>query len=426
MVVGKKRSPRRINLVYGYNMEIMALSLGSKQKQTVVQVNLMPNTQFLYELQLAALEIAAIVGKAEMAGDFRSFIVRSNADISALLRRSAYIGEIEGVESDYTRLSRKNRTRSFNQYITHWFYPYKGKFHPQMVRALSNIIGMREGETLLDPFSGSGTTMVEGALLGLKTVGADISPLCALIGKVKTNAVHYLPKIEKATRAEPVFVESESGEADLPRALKNPVVGFDLLARLIALSDKVRRRRDFGEQLRENRHKMLESIRLMKEGCKELNISPPPSDIRIADARSLWLSDESVDGVITSPPYSIALNYVANDAHALGFLGRDIRKCAEEFIGVRGTGAARVSLYEEDMRAVYAEIARVLKPGRMAAIVLGDATVGGARVPTVQNCEDTFRDLGFRRLHKVNKIIFGLYNVMQREDILIFQKQGRA
>ena len=56
-----------------------------------------------------------------------------------------------------------------NQYMTHWFYPYKGKFHPQMTRALINIIGLKKGDVLLDPFSGSGTAAVEGALLGLKT-----------------------------------------------------------------------------------------------------------------------------------------------------------------------------------------------------------------------------------------------------------------
>ena len=56
------------------------------------------------------------------------------------------------------------------------------------------------------------------------------------------------------------------------------------------------------------------------------------------------------------------------------------------------------------------------------AIILGDAAVGGTRVPTVRNCEETFHRLGFQRLHKINKIIFGLYNVMQREDILIFRK----
>lgn len=387
---------------------------------------LMDNTQFLYELRLAALEIVALSGGAEMADDLRSFSLPD--DGGELLRRSAYVADVGGEESAYTKLSRKNITRSFNQYITHWFYPYKGKFHPQMVRALANIIGMRPNEVLLDPFCGSGTTMVEGALLGLRTIGFDISPLCALIGKVKTNAVHHLPQLERAAaRAKPSPDDdnAEIAAASLSRALKNPAAAFELLARLISLSDKVRRRRDFGEQLRINRAKMLASIRLMKEGMIETGIAPLPADIRTADARVLPLADDSVDGVITSPPYSIALNYVANDAHALRFLGRDTDAFASEFIGVRGSGARRVALYDEDMRAAYSEIARVLRPGRLAAVILGDATVGGVRVPTVRNCEETFQRLGFQLLHKINKIIFGLYNVMQREDILIFRKLKR-
>lgn len=387
---------------------------------------LMDNTQFLYELRLAALEIVALSGGAEMADDLRSFSLPD--DGGELLRRSAYVADVGGEESAYTKLSRKNITRSFNQYITHWFYPYKGKFHPQMVRALANIIGMRPNEVLLDPFCGSGTTMVEGALLGLRTIGFDISPLCALIGKVKTNAVHHLPQLERAAaRAKPSPDDdnAEIAAASLSRALKNPAAAFELLARLISLSDKVRRRRDFGEQLRINRAKMLASIRLMKEGMIETGIAPLPADIRTADARVLPLADDSVDGIITSPPYSIALNYVANDAHALRFLGRDTDVFASEFIGVRGSGARRVALYDEDMRAAYSEIARVLRPGRLAAVILGDATVGGVRVPTVRNCEETFQRLGFQLLHKINKIIFGLYNVMQREDILIFRKLKR-
>lgn len=388
------------------------------------QLRLMNNTQFLYELRLAALEIEALSGGAKMDADLRTFHLRSDADTAPLLRQSAYAEEIDGSLSDYVRLVRYNRTRSFNQYITHWFYPYKGKFHPQMVRALANIIGMRPGETLLDPFVGSGTAAVEGALLGLKTTGFDISPLCVLISKVKSNAVHHLPKLEKAARAgqAEMFVSDKSGAAELSRALRSPVAGFDLLSQLISLSDQVRRRRDFGEQLIENRKKMLESVRLMKTGCDEVGVSPTPADIRLADARQLPLPDESVDGVITSPPYSIALNYVDNDKHALRFLGKEPKTAAEDFIGVRGNGKERVALYEQDMQAVYAEIARVLRPGRMAAIVLGDATVGGLRVPTVKNCEDTFRDMGFRQVDRINKIIFGLYNVMQQEDILLFQK----
>ncbi|MGR3914738.1 MAG: DNA methyltransferase [Gammaproteobacteria bacterium] len=384
-------------------------------------VRLMDNTQFVYELHLAALEIAALCGgRAGMADDMRTFFPPAEAGVESLLKRSAYVaGDANGNRSDYCKLVRHNITRSMNQYITHWFYPYKGKFHPQMIRALANIIGLRDGDVLLDPFIGSGTTAVEGALLGLKTFGFDISPLCVLIGKVKANAVHHLPALMDMPAP---LLDNARNKIDLDDALVNARAGFELLARLIANSDSVRRHRNFDAQLQKNFHKMLESVSLMREACDQVCVSPAPAAIERGDARELPLGDETVDGVITSPPYSIALNYVSNDAHAMRYLGIDPEEAAGAFIGVRGRGGERIALYEEDMRKSYAEIARVLKPGRCAAIILGDATIGGNRVPTVQNCEDTFRKLGFHRMHKINKIIFGLYNVMQREDILVFQK----
>lgn len=393
----------------------------NRRSDAAKSVRLMDNTQFVYELRLAALEISALCGgRAAMADDMHTFFPPPGADLQLFLKRSAYAaGDADGNASDYAELVRHNITRSMNQYITHWFYPYKGKFHPQMIRALANIIGMRAGEVLLDPFLGSGTTAVEGALLGLKTFGFDISPLCALIGKVKANAVHHLPALQESRGA---LFQQGAEKIAIDDALSDARAGFQLLACLIANSDAVRRRRDFDTQLQHNLQKMLDSVGLMHKACEQLGIAPAPAVVRQADARELPLQDETVDGVITSPPYSIALNYVTNDEHALRYLGIDPEKAAGDFIGVRGRGGGRVTLYEDDMRKSYAEIARVLKPGRCAAIVLGDATVGGTRVPTVQNCKDTFHKLGFRKLHKINKIIFGLYNVMQREDILIFQK----
>lgn len=386
------------------------------------RVQLMDKTQFVYEVRLAALEIAALCGDgAKMADDMRAFFPPPGADIERLLKRSAYIaGDANGNQSDYQKMVRHNVTRAMNQYITHWFYPYKGKFHPQMIRALANIIGLREGDIVLDPFSGSGTTAVEAALMGMHTIGFDVSPLCVLIGKVKTNAMHHLSALHKMPAP---FLDRGDAEINLTKALENPCVGFELLARLIANSDAVRRRRNFEAQLQKNFYEMLKSVDLMDVACKEIGVSPIPADIRLGDARKLPLEDNSVDGVITSPPYSIALNYVSNDAHSLQYLGIDPTNASKEFIGVRGRGDERVALYEDDMCKSYAEIARVLKHGCKAAIILGDAKVGGNSLPTVRNCEDTFRKLGFRQIHKINKIIFGLYNVMQREDILIFEKR---
>ena len=117
-------------------------ALAAQKAKRGAQLRLMNSTQFLYELRLAALEIEALSDGGKLSADLRAFRLRPGADTAPLLRQSAYTAEIDGCPSDYARLIRCNRTRSFNQYITHWFYPYKGKFHPQMVRALANIIGL--------------------------------------------------------------------------------------------------------------------------------------------------------------------------------------------------------------------------------------------------------------------------------------------
>lgn len=384
------------------------------------RLSLLPNVQFLYELHLATLELASFCPEAQVLPDFRSFTVKPSCEIEGILKRSAYIGSADGVLSDYAKLTTYNLTRAFNQYITHWFYPYKGKYHPQMVRALANIIGLKEGDTLLDPFIGSGTTAVEGALLNLKVVGFDISPLCVLIGKVKANAVHHLSKIQKSQMETALFLREDEAHYKINNQLRSAVKSFDLLATMIATSDSARRRRDFDKMLVRNKERMVRSVQLMKDACEETGISPTPADIKIGDARRLKLDDGSVDGVITSPPYSLALNYVENDAHSLESLGYDLGKIREDFIGVRGRGGEKVELYERDMEQAYGEIARVLKPSGKAAIVIGDATVNGSKVRTSEKCVETFENLGFRLLHNVDKLIYGLYNVMQRESILVF------
>lgn len=384
---------------------------------------LFPNLQFIYELHLARMEVSALAPGAILLEDFRSFGLNGASDTAPILRRSAYVAHVDGKPTDYFRLTRRNITRAFNQYITHWFYPYKGKFHPQMVRGLANILGLREGEVLLDPFVGSGTTVVEGALLGLQTIGFDISPLCVLITSVKANALHHLEAIA-ASENELVLRDEtlETWRPDIAATLADPVASFDLLARMIACSDEARRGQDYVAKVLHNRDKMLRSMRLMKEGCEEIGLRPKPARVEIADARRLPLPDASVDGVITSPPYSIALDYVANDAHALEALGYDLSRIREEFIGVRGSGLKRFDLYEEDMDRAYGEIARVLKPGRRAAIVLGNVTFQGRELDTVGNCIRHFERRGMHLEARVDKLIYGLYNVMQREWVLIFRK----
>ena len=67
---------------------------------------------------------------------------------------------------------------------------------------------------------------------------------------------------------------------------------------------------------------------------------------------------------------------------------------------------------------------RILKPNKYAVIVIGNATYQGKEVKTVEFSIEYMESLGFKLVKNINKIIFGLYNVMKKENILIFKKVG--
>ena len=389
---------------------------------------LFDNVQFIYELALAQLELQALGVKFEVTNSLRKFDLIKANDIENLRRRTAYFKLIKGKYSDYFHIVKKNRTHSVNQYLTHWIYPYKGKFHPQMIRALLNIIEIAPGETVLDPFIGSGTTALEAQLLGINCIGVDVSPLCVLQSKVKTESLTVIDKIitlkEKSLyHIEPSLFSNEKGLVRFIEEIpESKVRNFYQMARLVALSDVARRKREFKKSFLRNLDLMIASVTDLYKVKEELNLTLGKVDIKIGDSRSLPLPDVSVDGIITSPPYSIALDYVSNDAHALKDLGFDLSKLRERFIGVRGKGKERIELYNKDILRVYREMHRVLKGDRFAVIIIGNATYQKDEIKTVEFTIEHMERFGFTMVKNIDKIIFGLYNIMQKENILIFKK----
>ncbi len=394
------------------------------------QLVLFDNVQFIYELALAQLELQAFGVEYEVTNGLREFrTLQSIPDPERLRRRLAYFKLVGGEYTDYFYIVQQNRTRSVNQYLTHWIYPYKGKFHPQMIRALLNIIGLEQGEVVLDPFIGSGTVAVEAQLLGINCIGIDISPLCVLQSKVKTESVYVLDEIVRwrdhiVSRLRPNLfnVEGESLDEAIASIPNEKVRNFYLLAKLVAVSDNVRRKRPFNKSFVKNLDLMILSVKDYVDVANRLGLTLGKVEIEVSDSRALPLEDESVDGIITSPPYSIALDYVSNDAHALKALGYDLAQLREWFIGVRGKGKKRIELYNEDMKQSLREMHRALKFGKYAVIVVGNATYQGKEVKTVEFVIEQAERMGFELVRNLDKIIFGLYNVMQRENVLIFRK----
>lgn len=111
-----------------------------------------------------------------------------------------------------------------------------------------------------------------------------------------------------------------------------------------------------------------------------------------------------------------------NDAHSLKVLSYDLTKIRDYCIGVRGKNADKIQLYNLDMKRCYEEMYRVLKPKRYMVIVIGNATYNGQEVTSVEFTIDYCQKIGFKLVKNIDKIIFGLYNIMQKENILIFQK----
>ncbi len=390
---------------------------------------LLDNVQFIYELALAQLELQALGVSFRVTNGLREFKLLKSDNLQGVAKHLAYFKSVGGKATDYFHIIQKNRTRSVNQYLTHWIYPYKGKFHPQMIRALINIIGLKAGDTLLDPFVGSGTAAVEAQLLGINFVGIDISPLCVIQSKVKTESIEVLDEIvrikeEIVKRIKPnLFNQENRPFLEVIDSLGNEKVkNFYKMAYLVAVSDNARRKKDFEKSFIKNLNLMIDSVRDFRDVVQELKLELGKAEIKTGDCRDLPLDDKSIDGVITSPPYSIALDYVSNDAHTLKVLGYDLTEIREEFVGVRGKGSERINLYNQDIMRSYEEIYRVLKPGKFAVIVIGNASFSGKEVKTVEFTIDYCREIGFKFVRNIDKIIFGLYNVMRKENILIFQK----
>ena len=100
-----------------------------------------------------------------------------------LLPYSAIKNDFSSLSLDDT-WSFKEVKRSETNYITHGYHRYPAKFIPQIVsRLISDFTS--EGELILDPFGGCGTTLVEAKTLGRKSVGFDINPVAKLITETK-------------------------------------------------------------------------------------------------------------------------------------------------------------------------------------------------------------------------------------------------
>ncbi|HHW41240.1 MAG TPA: hypothetical protein GXX19_08850 [Syntrophomonadaceae bacterium] len=427
-------------------------------------LELIPQLNEVYELELAFYE-SQILSDEEIINNGAYF-----ARVGDQLTRHFLMCRGEPVKLPQHSSSRLKAFFETNQfktgYATHGLFPYRGKFHPQMIKGLMNVMGLKPGDTVLDPMMGSGTVLIEARLMGIKSIGIDASPFCRFMVQAKLDGLtiplapvrcalnncqsvfEYFKrlagepeqgiKMRTENYLQKSFLTMESNDryiANLPNGCENEKVhNFLLLAYLDSAGYSERsNRKSHYEQFKAILERYLfvaEKIQRILSGTENELAEATPLE---GDARSLPLENSSIDGVIFSPPYSFAIDYLENDSFHLNYLGVPVDQLRQKMIGLRGkTLREKFELYKLDMDKVLSECARVLKRERFCTIVVGTnnnqlGKILGVKPENVQGIDDILIELGKKHgLHlvrKMNRQITGMANTMRSEFIIILQRK---
>lgn len=297
------------------------------------------------------------------------------------------------------------KNRKDPKYATHGIHAYKGKFYPQLAKALINISNLEPGSKILDPFMGSGTVLLESYLNGYQGIGMDMNPMAAHIAKAKLGILKEKPEfVQESINYVIRQVRNNDGSefdgfSEFPESchieIKNwfpePVIGkLNFLLKTIrltsseniktflevCLSDIVRKvSHQEPRDLRIRKRQVLledapvyemfiEKVEQQLERLKQYwKITPycPTQlydfELALADNRNfnsflnLGLEENSIDLVVTSPPYFTALPYIDTDRLSLltilGIPRKENMRIEKEITGSREITKMQKSNIEE-------------------------------------------------------------------------------
>lgn len=332
---------------------------------------------------------------------------------------------VAGSEADRAMLSHALDVSSAEEQTlrhVHGFHGYAARMHPDTARRLIDARCPPQGR-VIDPFSGSGTVLVEARLAGRHAFGADINPLAVELGWLKTHgatpafgrtileaaeAAGEHAEARRAKKAGPtrlygaadrelydvhVLLELDGLKAGITeQRLKRDVERAVYLV-LSAVMNKVTRRgresaRGFpsGFTLRFFGAKARELVGRLTEFTELLSPRAPKAEIRLADARHIEdVRPGSIDLIVTSPPYAGVYDYHEQHATRLRWLELEERKFARSEIGARRqlsrlSSDDALELWSRDFGVCLEQMHRVLSPTGALALVIADSLIGDSAV----------------------------------------------
>ena len=367
-------------------------------------------------------------------------------------------------------------------FLAHDIHPYPAKFIPQIPGNLIALLSAR-GELVLDPFGGSGTTALEAVRLGRRAISVDANPLSALIGRAKTVCIdrvtaHELQGMHAALGAElqalptdprrlvakhrfhaPVipnrekwFANSAFGELCLIKARIDELdtqpardlalVALSRIAIRASFQDSETRYKSVPRQVPtgEILRRYLKELKHVLEAVAENEAITRYGISRFVcgDARTLRpddVPDGSVDLIVTSPPYGNSTDYHLYHQFRLLWLGFDPMTLGRIEIGSHLKHQREkngFSSYFSDLRQAAEMMARVLRPGRYAALVLGESIYDGRLYDAAAHLVRVADELGFdascvfeRPVHATKRSFAHAGRRVTTERILLMRRRAR-
>lgn len=323
-------------------------------------------------------------------------------------------------------------------YLTHSLHPYPAKFPPQLPNSILTKFGVK-GQTVLDPFCGSGTTLVEARLLGFNAIGVDVNGLSSLLSKVKATPLTDSEQI--AVKKFICVVENEDFQwrINRPKIEVKQIEGLDHwfqynvaeeLTHLLNLINKLNddNVKDFlkivvssiivkvsnqesdtrfaakNKGIKDNFtfrlfiNRATEYLDRMIEFSKKV---PSNGYLKLlnADSRNLtMLDDNSIDIIITSPPYANTYDYYLYHKFRKRWLDIDVKFAQNNEIGSRREYSSLKKPAEQwttDLKLCFAEMYRLIKTDGLAFIVIGDSVIKKQLIRIDEVVRDFMPEIGF-------------------------------
>ena len=339
------------------------------------------------------------------------------------------------IEWDFTERDSKT--------VTHDIHPYPAMMIPEVARKLVYMYGKKDG-LLLDPFCGSGTSLLEANLASMNALGFDMNPLACLISRTKTTLVNtdmleeeiakyesaktkncsvpyvtninywFKPEVQQILAHIVDFISNieNCDVKDFFRVAASLTIRMSSLAKqsefkLVRVPEKTIKKisRNPSQIMLEKLNKNLESVKELAAYHQKLGTT----QVFSSSSMEQLPQNPPVDMILTSPPYgdssttvaygqfsrmanewfgyenaskldkTLMGGYVLDDYSVSENIGAD--KCLAEIKEKDTKRAGEVNAFLHDYSKSIENTSGALKPGGVAAYIVGNRTVKGITIP---------------------------------------------